>query len=119
MSACVTMSDEVGADAAATGGSDIALQLRQAAMASDVAGAMALIRTFVADERLGCAEKAECLAGGHDCAAGLQCLMAPQAFSRLKSELEDLCDELLRPSEIRLQRQLRHLVDVAPAMRAG
>ncbi|KQU79015.1 hypothetical protein ASE08_11495 [Rhizobacter sp. Root16D2] len=106
-------------DAAFLGGIEIAVQLRHAALASDVDGAMALIRRFVADERLGCAAKADCLVDGLECPQGLQCLMAPQAFCRLKSQLEDLCDELQRPGEIRLQRQLRHLVDVGPAIRAG
>ncbi|SHN36759.1 hypothetical protein SAMN02787076_05627 [Rhizobacter sp. OV335] len=102
-------------DSAVFSGLEMALQLRHAVLASDVDGAMALIRRFIADERLGCADKADCLTDGLECPHGLQCLMAPQAFGRLKSQLEDLCDELQRPGEIRLQRQLRHLVDVTPA----
>lgn len=110
MSASMAVPD----NAALLGGFEMAAQLRHAALAGDVDGAMALLRRFVADERLGCAEKADCLADGLECPQGLQCLMPPQAFRRLKLQVEDLCDELLRPGEIHLQRQLRHLVDVLP-----
>lgn len=93
----------------------LAIRLRQAARASDVDAALLLIRGLVADERLGCAEKADCLAAGEACPRSLQCVMAAPAFRRLKDQVEDLCDELMRPGDAVLQKTLRRLVDVAPA----